>query len=122
AVRATSRTVRAAPYEPPRPHSPEGHAPWGRGRRTAPGPSPGAVRTRSRHPRAGVLRQGEPVRPGDVAADEARLPERPVGGDPLRHQRVESLLHLASHQLVHHPPGDLAVRAGPLRRVDVDTA
>jgi dienelactone hydrolase len=72
--------------------------------------------------RAGVGRQGEPVRPGDLAAEETRLPERPVGGDPLRHQRVQGLLDLAAHQLVHHPPGDLAVRAGPLRRVDVDAA
>ncbi|AKZ60305.1 hypothetical protein SAM23877_7262 [Streptomyces ambofaciens ATCC 23877] len=56
------------------------------------------------HSRGGVLRQGEKVRPGDLAADESRLLERPVGGDPLRHQRVEGLLDLAAHQIVHHPP------------------
>lgn len=58
-----------------------------------------------------MLRQGEPVRPGDLPAEEAWLLERPVGGDPPRHQLVEGLLDLAVHQLVHHPPGDLAVRA-----------
>src|SRR5271165_1523091 len=55
-------------------------------------------------------------------AQIAGLPERPVGGDPPRHQSVQRALRVAAGEGVHHPPGDLAIGACPLGRVDVDAA
>ena len=66
--------------------------------------------------------QGEPLLPGEVAADVSRLVEGPAGRDPARDERVQRGEEPGAGLAVDRPPRDLRVGALFLRRIDVDAA